>query len=527
MKSPLVSIITPCYNVEDYIGRYLDSILAQTYANLELILVDDGSDDATAQIIEAYRKKFAKRQIAFTYIYQEHVNQAAAINRGLAVFRGDYLIWPDADDILEASSIAAKVAFLEARGEYGLVRTDFYYIDAVSRRRRDETGYRNNDEPDLFVKLMTGETYCICGCYMVRAKAFLSLYPERRIEPAEVGQNFQMLLPAAYFFPCGYIAEKLYGVVLHNDSHSRRLRTPEQKLARIIGFEQLLDKIYALCGIRDKKLLRVKEVRNAMARMTYALSVHKRFLAVKQLAVILLNRGLDRRLLKRIINLPLSRLNQILKKYLIFGRPEAYRTYMMNSSVSQGDRVIYLTFDSGWIEQYTPAILDILQSFSAHAAFFLMGTFIRAADPALLTRMKEDGHLIGNHSLTHPDFTQISSRQVEAEILGCNAAFYEKTGFPLDPYMRPPSGSYNRRVLRVAKRLGCKTILWSMAYGDFDMRHQPGKQFVLNYFKEKHHNGAVVLIHTISQSSTAALPEVLAYLKKEGYRFGSLAEFAK
>lgn len=526
MNCPLVSIVTPCYNAENYIDKYLDSILKQSYPRLELILIDDGSTDKTAQTIATYRHKLEDRCAKFTYIHQDHINQAEALNKGLAIFSGDYLCWPDADDILEPSSIEKRVGFLESNKEYGFVRSDFYYVDALTNTREDKTGFKNNGEPYLFEKLMTGEIYCMCGCYMVRTAAFLKTCPERKIENSPVGQNFQMLLPVAYFFRCGYIDEKLYGVVLHDDSHSRSFRTPRQIWERSVEFERLIDAIYDRCGIVDKKLIRAKKRRNAAVQCCYARQFGDRRMLFGQCLVMLLNSDVNRHLFGQVTRYVFSRFKLLIRGNLVIN-PGKYSTYDRNICVAPYDRVIYLTFDSGWVDEFLPEILDILKSHSVHAAFFIVGSVIERMDCTLLVRMKEEGHLICNHSLTHPDFTKISATRIKAEINACAKALYDRTGLTMDPYMRPPSGDYNRKVLKVAKGLGLKTILWNMAYFDWDAGKQPGKQFVFDYFRENHRNGAIVLMHTVSRSSAEALPEVLRYLKKQGYRFGSLSEFAQ
>ena len=78
---PLVSIITVFYNEEKYLGELLSSILNQTYDNIELICVDDGSNDGSHQIIEDYKKLFEEKHITLKYVYQENAGQAAATNR--------------------------------------------------------------------------------------------------------------------------------------------------------------------------------------------------------------------------------------------------------------------------------------------------------------------------------------------------------------------------------------------------------------------------------------------------------------
>ena len=107
-----VSIITPCYNGEMYVERMLNSVLEQDYNNIEFILINDGSTDKTEAIVKKYETKFKKKGIDFIYIYQSNSGQAAALNKGLAIFKGDYLTWPDSDDMLSKDSISKKVEFL-------------------------------------------------------------------------------------------------------------------------------------------------------------------------------------------------------------------------------------------------------------------------------------------------------------------------------------------------------------------------------------------------------------------------------
>ncbi len=270
MTPPLVSIVTPCYNVQEYIGHYLTSILAQTYPHLEVILVDDGSTDDTAEVIESFRGRFEARGIPLTHLYQKHANQAEALNKGLRVFRGEYLIWPDADDVLEPSSVAKRVDFLERHREFGFVRSNYYLIDPVTGARSGGCVDEDRARPDLFVALLHGSAYIYCGCYMLRSALFLDVYPNRQIEPAEVDQNYQLLVPMAYNHACGYIDEKLYGVTVRPDSHVRRRRTKEEELERLDGFERLFLRIFATCGISDEEWRRELTICMAHERLNYA-----------------------------------------------------------------------------------------------------------------------------------------------------------------------------------------------------------------------------------------------------------------
>ncbi len=198
-------------------------------------------------------------------------------------------------------------------------------------------------------------------------------------------------------------------------------------------------------------------------------------------------------------------------------------TYFINKDVAEGDKVIYLTFDCGYENGYTGAILDTLKKHNAHAVFFVTQTYIRDAKD-LVIRMKEEGHLVGNHTITHPNLAKCSTEKVVEELTGCANYMKEKTGYSMDPFMRPPEGAYSEKSLQITGDLGYKTILWSMAYLDWDTANQPGKDYVVNHFTKYHHNGAIPLIHVVSESNMQALDDVLTMLENEGYRFGSVAE---
>lgn len=238
-----VSIITPCYNSEKFISRYLDSVLNQTYKNIELILIDDGSTDKTKEIIKSYNSQFKKNGMDIKYLYQKNSGQAAALNKGLKVFSGDYITWPDSDDILTNDSIEKKVSFLEKNKDYAYVRTDGMILDEANNKIK---GYfaKNNDykfKENLFLDfIMENNVWFAPGCYMVRTSDFIDVNPKKEIYSGRGGQNWQMILPLAYKYKCGYIDEALYIYVVRNDSHSRNVNTLREQIKRCNEHEEIL-----------------------------------------------------------------------------------------------------------------------------------------------------------------------------------------------------------------------------------------------------------------------------------------------
>lgn len=190
-------------------------------------------------------------------------------------------------------------------------------------------------------------------------------------------------------------------------------------------------------------------------------------------------------------------------------------------TVPANEKIIYFTFDCGYENGFTPDMLDVLKEEEVPAAFFVTQTFIRD-NIELTKRMKEDGHLVCNHTVKHPSMPGKSVEEQKNEILTCETYMKEATGYEMDLFFRPPRGEYSKRTLQIAKDLGYKTIFWSMAYLDFDIKNQPTSSHVVEHFKKYYHPGAIPLMHNISQANHDALKQVIRDLKKEGYTFGNL-----
>ena len=248
-----VSAVVPVYNGERYLSNILDSILEQTYPQIEVVLVDDGSNDGTIAVAESYREKFAIRGYEYHIVQTSHKNASAAINHGLPYVTGEYLIWPDSDDRLEKDSVEKRVIFLQSHSQYQCVRSLAYYYSMETGEllpADEKTGDLSRE--DLFWDILYSGTYVCCGCYMLRSESFFNIYPERRIPEYDVGQNFQMLLPFMFHHLCPTIPEQLYGVCVREGSHSRRILTKEEEYRKYRDYEQLVDEIAAICHIKDK-----------------------------------------------------------------------------------------------------------------------------------------------------------------------------------------------------------------------------------------------------------------------------------
>lgn len=241
MKKPLVTVLTPCYNGEEYIERFIDSILNQTYPNIELIIVNDGSIDNTENIILKNKKKIENKRYLFKYFYQDNKGQATAINFGLKHVTGDYLTWPDSDDFLEPSSIEEKVEFLQKNIEYGAVRTSVNVVNEKNIKKILYVMKSNSKKTNIFNDVLLEKTYLANGAYLLRMRYFLDVNPKRKIYPSRAGQNWQMLLPILYKYKCGYIDKPLCTYVIRNNSHSHDLTDDFSKeLSRLEQHKDIL-----------------------------------------------------------------------------------------------------------------------------------------------------------------------------------------------------------------------------------------------------------------------------------------------
>lgn len=268
-----VSVVTPVYNGETHLSYMLDSILSQTYPDMEMILVDDGSSDGTVKVAKSYCEKFAAKGYGYRIVQAEHRNASAAINQGLPFVSGEYLIWPDSDDCLEPESVKRRVEFLQKYPRYECVRSLSYYFDAETGKRSDKADEQRGDtaKQDLFWDILSSKTFVCCGCYMLRTKAFFEVYPKRWIPEYDVGQNFQMLLPFMYRHKCPTLEEELYGVAMREGSHSRTALTQAQEEKKYRDYEKLVDDIAKNCRITDRE--ERKQILCWKARRRYKLAL--------------------------------------------------------------------------------------------------------------------------------------------------------------------------------------------------------------------------------------------------------------
>ncbi len=266
MKEKLVSIVTPCYNGEKYVERLIKSILEQTYANIEFIVIDDGSTDNTEKVVKKYETKLKDKNITLKYIKQKNQGQAAAVNNGLKQVEGEFLIWPDADDYFEKEAIEEMTNFLENNKEYNAVRGKVAFRkDNAEQEILEIRGSSNPDNTDLFLNyILEEDTYCFAGGTMlIRTENFLNKNKGRDIYLNKAGQNWQIILPSVYQSKTGYLDKVVYNYIVRENSHSRTKQSKLDVLKRMQNHKKILSKTVAkIVDDREEKKKYLKIIKD-------------------------------------------------------------------------------------------------------------------------------------------------------------------------------------------------------------------------------------------------------------------------
>lgn len=203
---------------------------------------------------------------------------------------------------------------------------------------------------------------------------------------------------------------------------------------------------------------------------------------------------------------------------------DKYSSYYVGNP---NEKVIYLTFDAGYENGTTESILNTLKKHNAKAHFFVVESYIKN-NPELIKRMEKEGHLVCNHSKTHPSMASINDfEKFKEEILSVEKTYKEVTGKEMPKYFRPPMGKFSEQSLKYTQDLGYSSVFWSFAYVDWYNDKQPTHEFAKDKIYTRTHPGAVVLLHPNSKTNTEILDEVITHWENEGYKLETLDYLTK
>ena len=187
---------------------------------------------------------------------------------------------------------------------------------------------------------------------------------------------------------------------------------------------------------------------------------------------------------------------------------------------TSGEKVIYLTFDCGYENGCTEKILDTLKEKKVTAAFFVTLPNVKE-NPDIIARMINEGHIVGNHSDSHPNFSTISRTQMAKEIETLDNYLREHFGYS-STYFRFPEGACSESALELVQSIGYTSVFWSSAYADWDINNPKGKQYAYETVTSRLHPGCVLLLHAVSQDNADALGDIIDYAREQGYTFKAL-----
>lgn len=179
------------------------------------------------------------------------------------------------------------------------------------------------------------------------------------------------------------------------------------------------------------------------------------------------------------------------------------------------DRII-LTFDQGYENGYTSKILDTLKEKGVHAVFFLTGDYAKK-EPELVKRMIAEGHVLGNHGMTHASLPELSEDKAKEEIMSLHEYVRNNYGYEMQ-YFRCPCGEYSEAALETVKSCGYKTVFWSYAYVDWKTDSQPDPSEALEKLVRSAHSGEILLLHSVSSTNAQILGDVIDRLRAEGFK---------
>ena len=231
MQQPKVSVITACYNGARFIDDWADSLLRQTWDNVEIFFVNDGSTDDSEEKFLAVRPKLEARGFTVDYTRQENQGIGPATNVGLRKMTGDYFMIYDVDDLLEPECFSHRVAFLASHPDCSLLLTDGWcaYDGAMDvkyphQHLSPHLVSMEQEEEWIFEKVLLGERGSATQAYMHRTKHYLEANPSRTIYPSPYFQDGMLVLLNSYHHNCGFLAEKLFTQRISKGSHSKTHR---------------------------------------------------------------------------------------------------------------------------------------------------------------------------------------------------------------------------------------------------------------------------------------------------------------
>ena len=197
------------------------------------------------------------------------------------------------------------------------------------------------------------------------------------------------------------------------------------------------------------------------------------------------------------------------------------------TGLKPGTKQIALTYDDGPNDPHTLRLLEVLAKHNVKATFFLLGRFTKQR-PDIARELTRAGHVVGNHTFSHPNLIFASALQTKLQLLDCQQALSDAVG-EHSPLFRPPFGGRRPSTLRTVRALGLEPVMWNVTGGDW--KGKPA-EYVARRVRQRVRGGDVILLHDgghaafgADRSQTViATDRLIAWYKSEGYEFVTVPE---
>ena len=184
--------------------------------------------------------------------------------------------------------------------------------------------------------------------------------------------------------------------------------------------------------------------------------------------------------------------------------------------IRDDDGNIYLTFDEGYENRYTEKILDVLKEKQAPAVFFVTYDYAKR-NPQLIKRMIDEGHIVGNHSYSHPSMPSMSLSEAAEDVKKLHDYIKEEFGYTMTLF-RFPKGEFSEQCLALLNEMGYKSVFWSFAYQDWNADNQPDPDQSLKKLSESIHSGGIYLLHAVSSTNAEILGDFIDTVRENGLK---------
>ncbi len=299
-KRRKVNVLIPCYNNKRFLEPLINNLTLQTYDDIEVIFVDDGSTDGSGEEMKRLSGRVKERGFGIQRYWQPNSGLANSYETALKHADADYIFQIDCDDLIENNAIEKMAQYLDDNKDVAVVRSNGYmhYLDDPSRDVKftdlSHIDINVQHEKHICEKILRGEAYLAPPCsYMYRLDAILICYPGREIDKSRIGQNYQILLPLVYRFKAGYIDECLFYYTQRGDSLEHSYRTPDAELWNIDESARLIYSILKEQGAGDFYAKKWAVYRRDHLRLAYAYKYSNKEMARKSIKCLMKYKLID------------------------------------------------------------------------------------------------------------------------------------------------------------------------------------------------------------------------------------------